>query len=130
MIDLEAKIRAYLIARAEITAIFGRRVYASRSLPAGYRPEQGPALLFTVRGGRQAYHAQLFSPSVQFRAYAKDDASATHAGRMLHESINDRQAHGLAYIRMEDGTLPTLLNDPETSWPYSLSFYTFHVQNQ
>lgn len=129
MIDIEATIRAHLAGLTALTAVYNGRIYAARSLPAGYKPELGPALLFSIRGGGQEYHSQLFMPSIQFRAFAANEKAAREADRALHDAINDTQARAIAYMRMEDGTLPILLDDPDTGWPYILSFYRFHIQN-
>lgn len=129
MIDIDAKIRALLVSKPAITAIFGNRVYAARSLPVGYMPDQGPALLFNVRGGGQEYSSQAYAPSVQIRVYAATEGAARQASRAVYDAINDVQARGFAYIRMESGTLPTLLDEPVTNWPYVLSYYTFNTLN-
>jgi len=129
MIDIEANIRALLSTLPKITAVFGARVYAARSLPPGYRPEAGPGLLFTIRGGGQEFHSQFYRPSIQCRVYAANEAQARNASGKLYDALNDTQARGFAWIRMEDGTLPVLLNEPATGWPYVLSFFSFQVQN-
>lgn len=129
MIDIEATIRKHLAGLASLQAAFGGRIYAGRGLPAGYKTSDGPAVLFSIRGGGQAYHSQLYMPSVQFRVYAATETAARAADRALYDAINDTQARAIAYMRLEDGTMPTLLNEPDTGWPYMLSYYRFHVQN-
>jgi hypothetical protein len=129
MIDIEATIRAYLVTLTDLTAIFGTRIYAARSLPPGYRAEQGAALLMTIRGGGQEYHSQLYLPSVQLRAYAATEEEVRAASMAIYDALNDTKARGFAWIRMEDGTLPVLLNEPGTNWPYMLSYYSIQVLN-
>lgn len=129
MIDVEAEVRKLLGTLAGVTAAFGTRVYFGRSLPPGYRVEQGAALLGMLRGGGQEYHSKLWRASVQFRCYAASESAARAAARALYDDLNDTQARGMAYIRMEDGTLPTLLNEPGTNWPYVLSYFVFQAQD-
>lgn len=129
MLDLEAAIRAHLGSLAALTAVYGNRMYAARSLPPEYRSEDGPGLLFMIRGGGQEFHSQLYKPSVQFRSYAATEREARTAARALYDALNDTQGRGFAWIRLEEGTLPTLLNEPGTNWPFVLSFYRFQIQN-
>jgi hypothetical protein len=129
MIDIDAKLRELLGKQTEITAIFGERIYIARSLPAGYKVADGPALLAMVRGGSQAYSSQMYWPSVQFRCYAGTEQAARAAGRALYDALNDTQARGCAWIRMEEGTLPVLMNEPGSNWPYMLAFFTLAMQN-
>lgn len=129
MINISATIRAYLALNAQVSAVFGQRIYAARSLPAGYTPERGPGLLVSVRGGGQAFHSQLYLPSMQMRIYARTESEASAAAVQLYEAINDTQSREFAYVRMEEGTLPTLLNEPGTNWPYVLCYFTFQVRN-
>jgi len=109
--------------------MFGTRVYIARSLPAGYKVADGAALLAMVRGGGQAYSSQMYWPSVQFRCYAATEGEARAAGRALYDALNDTQARGVAWMRMEEGTLPVLMNEPGTNWPYMLAFFTVAMQN-
>ena len=129
MIDIDAKLRELLGKLADVTAVFGERVYIARSLPAGYKVADGPALLAMVRGGSQAYSSQMYWPSVQFRCYAGTEKEARLAGRALYDALNDTQARGCAWIRMEEGTLPVLMNEPGSNWPYMLAFFTLAMQN-
>ncbi len=129
MLDIDATIRAHLASLAELTAVFGSRMYMGRSLPPGYKVEQGAALLGMVRGGGQEFHSQLYRPSVQFRVYAATEAEARSAFGALYDALNDTVARGIAYIRQDEGTFPVLLNEPETNWPYILSYFTFQLQN-
>lgn len=129
MIDIDATIRAHLVGLPALTAIFGARIYMARALPAGYRVDEGPALLGMVRGGGQEFHSQLYRPSVQFRVYAQTEAEARAAFVGLYNALNDTVARGIPYIRQEDGTMYILLNEPETDWPYILCYFTFQLHN-
>ena len=129
MIDIDAKLRDLFGKLTDITAMFGTRIYIARSLPAGYKVADGPALLATVRGGGQGYSSQIYWPSVQMRCYGATEGIARQASQALCDALNDTQARGCAWIRMEDGTLPVLMNDPGTNWPYVLAFFTVAMQN-
>jgi hypothetical protein len=129
MIDTESVLRAHLATLAEVTAQFGPRIYAGRYLPSGYKPTQGPALLFMTRGGGQDYSSKLMEPSVQFRVYAATEANCRHAAQALYDGLNDQQARQISYSRMEDGTIPTLLAEPGSDWPYILMYFKMHMQN-
>lgn len=129
MIDIEAQARKYVAGLAGVQAVFGTRVYAGRSLPAGYLPSSGPAALMGIRGGGQAFHSNLYMTSMQIRVYAETEAKAREAGRDLYDAINDTQSKVFAYVRLEEGTLPTLLNEPGANWPYVLCYYTFQTRN-
>jgi hypothetical protein len=129
MIDTESVVRAWLASIAGVTAKFGTRVYAGRYLPAGYLPSQGPGLLFAVRGGGQDYSSKVLNPSMQFRIYAETEGEARKAAQALYDAINDQQARQVCYARMEAGTMPTLLSEPGTDWPYILMYFKFQIQN-
>ena len=120
MFDPERLLRAHLAGTLNET--FGARVYAGVDLPDGYLSSDGPAILFGLRGGSQAYHNQLWRCSVTLRVYADDEATARSAAGEVIEQINDQRNGKLVWMRMEDGTLPTLLRDPETRWPYVLMY--------
>jgi hypothetical protein len=130
MIDSAALIQAHIRSIPEMTAIFGRRIYSARNLPAGYQPTQGPACLYAIRGGAQDFSSKLFVVSVQFRLYADTEANACSAAGGLYSAINDTQARQICYARMEDGTFPQLLSEPVSNWPYILTYYKFFLQNK
>jgi hypothetical protein len=129
MVDVEAVIRAYLAGLAKISAVFGSRVYAGKNLPAGYDPSKGAAVLLAVRGGTMDYSSKVMEPSVQMRVYAETEAKAREASRKLFDGINDSKTRNVMYVRMEEGTMPILMTEPVTNWPYILVHYKFFVGN-
>jgi len=129
MTDVEAVVRAWLISLAEITAAFGKRVYSGRYLPSKYTPDLGAAVLFMMRGGGQDYSSKVLQPSVQFRIYGSTEGVARKASQALYDGINDQQARQICYARMEEGTIPVLLTEPGSDWPYVLMYFKFHIQN-
>ncbi len=129
MVDVEAIIRAWLVSLEGVRAEFGSRVYTGRYLPARYKPADGPAALFAVRGGRQDYSSKVLEPSVQFRLYGETEAKAREAQKELYDAINDQQARQICYARMEEGTMPVLLTEPGSDWPYVAMYFKFFIQN-
>jgi len=140
--DALATVRTYLATIAGITAITGtgKRLVAGPNLPAGYKPQDGSALLFNVRSGSQDYTSGMLNPSIQFRSYGGFDegervmqgnAAAWALDQALYDGVNDKtyEAGNIAFFRLEDGTFPVLLNEPGTDWPYVLSFYRVHIRN-
>ena len=52
MTDVQLALRSYLVGTA-LWALCGARIYAGRDVPPpGYKPGDGPAVCFKVRGGR------------------------------------------------------------------------------
>lgn len=127
MIDSLLALRNYLITRDEIDALTGDRVFASPYLPRGYVPDDGPALLFSIRGGDQDYASQVLRPSFQFRSYALTHELAMELDRALYDNLNDAFCIDIKMARME--AIGQLLNEPQTGWPYVLSFYRVHFNN-
>lgn len=129
MIDVEAVVRENLASLAGVRAVFGSRIYAGANLPAGYKPRDGAALLLAMRGGSQDFSSKLFSVSIQVRVYAESEAVARQAARELYDDLNDSKARRLCYARLESGTMPTLLLEPDANWPYVLMFFRLLLHN-
>lgn len=122
MIDPDLKVREYLASLGAVSAVFGARIYAGRRLPAGYNVTDGPALLLATRGGKAEFHSQVWRASLTVRVFAESEALARSAAGVAHDAINDTKSGTLVYVRLEDGTLPMLLSDPETNWPFVLMY--------
>ena len=105
-----------------ISAVCGARVYAGRRLPAGYNVTDGPAVLMATRGGTAQFHSQVWRASLTMRVYAESESLARSTAGLVHDAINDTQSQTLVYVRLEDGTLPMLLSDAETGWPFVLMY--------
>ena len=126
MVDIEKSIRDYLVGTT-VYDLTAARVHANTSLPAGYTPADGPALLFAVRGGGQDYTSQVYAASVQFQAYAATPAECRALDRRLYEQLNDVKAGAILFARLEQ--LGQLLTEPQTDWPFVLSYYQIMVRN-
>lgn len=127
MVDLEAEIRAYLVTKATLTTLTGTRIYADANLPATYKPSDGGALLFTIRGGPQDYTGKVPRPSLQFRSYGMTAAIARQVDRALNDVLNDKQFGKVKWVRQT--VLGQPLKDPETNWDFVLSFYEAQIGN-
>ena len=129
MIDVEATLRDYMAKSSSLSAAFGTRIYAGGYLPAGYEVKTGPAILFTLRGGSQDYTSKIFTTSIQMKMYAETESAARKAAQAVYEFWNDTQKRSIPYARLEDGTLPTLLSEPVSRWPYILAYFRICVHN-
>lgn len=126
MIDVEATIRAHLAAQSSIVSLTSARIYASRDLPAEYRPTTGAALLFSMRGGPPDYTAHVLQASVQFQAYGATGAQARALDRALFDSLHERPAAGIKWVRCD--ALGQITSDA-AGWKFVLSFYTIWISN-
>lgn len=127
MVDADESVRRHLAGNAEVIGLFGQRLFAGSNLPSGIRIEDGPALLFSARGGSQSFSSKHHEPSFQFRAYAKNEALARQASRVLYDALNDKPSREIKSARLEG--YPALLREPETQWPFMLSFYRVGLAN-
>lgn len=127
MRDTAATIRAHLATNTALTALVGTRIYAGTSLPAGYTPDAGPAVLFGNRGGADTYSGASLTPSVQFRCYGASDAVVRQVDRAVYDALVDQPGQYIRTARLE--TIGQLMNDPETGWPYMWSAYRVWVVN-
>lgn len=125
MIDTEATVRAYLAARPAISAVASTRVYMDTALPAGYRIEDGPALLGGQRGGLQDFSSHIIRSSFQFRSYGQTAAKARELDRALFDALNDGRTKDIRYARMD--VAGQLVREPQTGWNVVISFYTIQI---
>lgn len=127
MVDTDAALTTFLLARPGLTAVANRRIYASLYLPKGYKPDDGPALLYSARGGGQDYSSLVLSPSYQFRSFGPTQAEARRLDRALYDELNDAQCYPIKIARLE--TIGQLFEEPDTGWPFVLSFYRINFSN-
>ena len=130
MTDADLAIRAILMGYTGLTSLVGNRVYASTDLPAGYTPDDGPAVLFNVRGGQGPDESGLITwPSYQFRSYAATEAEAREVDRAVYGALNFTSSNRVKMARLD--VYPQLLRqpEPEPQWPFVLSFYRAIIAN-
>lgn len=127
MTDAEATLRDHLLTNAALTALVGTRVYAAPNPPAQYTPASGACIVFGVRGGVDNYSGATLEPSVQYRCYGPDLATARRTSRALYEALVDKPGVHVRQSRLE--TLPQVLTDPETGWDYVWSAFKHWLAN-
>ena len=123
MIDVPAVLRSYLVAQAPLATLTGTRIWSERSAPiAGYKPADGGAIAFLIRGGAVLYRGGVGRASVQFKCYGVDELTANAVYRALYDVLNNSQGPGIknAFIDI----LGQSLTEPETGWPFVLTYYT------
>ena len=123
MIDIEKKVRDYLVTVAPITALTSTRIYASRDTPPpGYSPDDGAALVFKTRGGTiSSERSAIVNPSLQFKAYGQTEADAMDLYLALVDALEGKHPGAVRVALTE--TLGQPLEEPETQWRYVLSFF-------
>lgn len=131
MIDIEASVRALLAGNAAVTTLAGDRILAAPQPFRDYSVEAGPLVLFGVRGGQTDYSKKLLRPSIQFRCYASTEAMARRLDRAVYDSLNRLPEAGCggAVASAAVESFGSLLHEPETEWPYVLSFWRLLMFN-
>lgn len=123
MIDALALIRTHLLANTALAALVSTRVYAGRDVPPpGYKPSDGAAITFKLRGGQPDYDDALLNPSVQFRCYGATELAADVCYRALYDALHN--AHGASVLHGEIEIAGQSLEEPETAWPFVLAYFT------
>lgn len=128
MVDTDAVLRSFLIQNPGVTGLAGKRIFAGVNPPPGYKPADGPALVFSIRGGLPDYSNLMLAPSYQFRCIAITLAEARTLDRALYEALQDKSGIGVKIARMEAIGQP--LTEPSTGWPFVLSYYRIFFNNQ
>lgn len=123
MIDAGAAIRTSLLTQTTLTSVISTRLWAERVTPLeGYVPAQGGAIAFRIRGGGTMYHNGLISPSVQFKCYGIDEKTANTVYRALFDTLHDKAFSSIRAAQCE--VLGQTAQEPDTQWPYVLTFFT------
>lgn len=125
MIDVDATIRAFLMAQPEMTAVSDQRVYASVDLPAGYNISDGPALLYTSQM-TPSYPSKLLKGSVTFRCYGNEN-TARELDRALYDALHDNASKAVKAAHLQTGG--QLFQESDTGWYFVLSIYRLVLAN-
>lgn len=129
MVNIPAAIRTHLLTKPAITALTGTRIYANRDVPpTGYTPDQGAAICFASRGGSVNDESSThLRESYQFKCYGLDEVAAHSLSLALYDALHEARFWPVRQSMAE--ALPQPLEEPETQWRYSLSFYSFFFAN-
>jgi hypothetical protein len=121
-------IRDYLLTKAALVALAGTRIYAEANTPpAGYKLSDGGAICFKARGGRPEYVDVLLAPSYQFKCYGTTELTANQLYQALYDALQNAQTYIIRGARCE--VLGQTLAEPETGWPFVLTFFKVMVTN-
>lgn len=125
MVDIYEAIQSFMNTPG-VTAQVDDRVFLGASLPEGYEPRDGPAVLFNLRGGPFGIAGRVLNAAVVVRCYALTDEACIDLWRVCADEWLNRK-HGTVTVQQD--TLPQLLREPSTGWLFSLTFWTFWVKN-
>jgi hypothetical protein len=111
------------------------RLFVGTELPAGYHPDQGPALLISSRDTRPvgdgSVHRALVEVSAQFLSYGPTQEEAWKAPSVLYYHL-ERQAQRGGKVRgaYAESIGQPLPPDPDTGWPAVLAYYQFTIVSE
>lgn len=127
MVDAHTVVRAFLLADGDLVALVDDRVYAGRDVPpVGYTPDDGPCVVFKVRGGAPDYPDALLNPSLQFKCYGSDEVEAYQTYRAVYDALQN--GHNASILHAESEVLGQLLREPDTEWVYALAFFVVQIR--
>lgn len=122
-------IRNHLLSKPVLAALVDTHVFAGRNVPPpGYSlRDSGPCITFKVRGGLTDYEDALLEPSIQFKCYAETELLAQEVYRALFDAL--QTAHGAYLLHAQLEQAGQQLEEPETQWPFILTFYKVFVRS-
>lgn len=125
MIEPHAKILEFLEAQPALSSwlIAAGATYP----PASYKPADGPAAAFKVRGGYFADEDDHQFPSVQFKVYGTSALNAAANYATLHDELQNASGAYVRKARAETAGQPLI--EPVTGWHYVLAYYKVIVRN-
>lgn len=122
MVDVHAAILAFLEDDATLVAAAPGGIFAARDVPPpGYKPDDGAAITFRVRGGTPDYDDATLMPSVQFKCYGASELAAWTCYRTLYDTLHNGVSATIA--RGISEVLGQPLEEPDTDWPFVLAFF-------
>lgn len=128
MIDVLAKVRQHLMWQGDLVALTSNRIYAGRNVPPkGYKPEDGPAIAFRVRGGGLAYEDDHVVASVQFKFYEMTELAAHALYRTFADEVIGSVSRFVKHIELD--TIGSVLEEPGTDWVFVLAYVSFLLPN-
>ncbi|PYJ11278.1 MAG: hypothetical protein DMF06_03440 [Verrucomicrobia bacterium] len=123
MIDAPTVLHTFLAAQSSLTALTGARIWKEHvTPPVGYKPSQGKALVYRMRGGTLDYARTLLDSSWQFKCYGASEGDAQTLYRALVTALDDKQGAGIASALLE--IAGQTLVEPQTDYVYVLCFFS------
>lgn len=135
MINITQEIYDYLSDVSAVTDLAGTRIWGDRSTPPKtYRPDDGPAMLFSARGGFPDYDARVLRVSYKFKFYGTP-ASASISPQLggfnlysvTHDALQDAVFGHVRYGGAE--IIAQQMEEFALNWPYLLAFFEFVAVN-
>lgn len=126
MVDIEATLRAKLVANTALVEAVADRIYAAERLPAGYKPSLGGAVLFKVVGGSTDYGPTL-RPTIMVRSYGMDELTARQVDRLVFDALHELRNGNV--LMVENDLLGQLVAEQDTDWRFVLSYYRAQIAN-
>lgn len=111
------------------TNLPGVALYAGVNYPAAdWKPADGPAVAFSVRGGLDTEERDYLLPSFQFKVYGTDPLDAWGTYQSLDAALVRPAADvNLMGAVMESIGQPVV--DTDSNWDYVLAHYIIFVRN-
>lgn len=116
---------------SSLYTLCGARIYYGR-LPVSFQNTQ-PAVVYQRRGGGRDPYLDTSAPDMQFKCYGGSsnfaDAEAVYRALAdkLHQAENESNASG-GIVSAQETQMGQPLTDPETGWPYILTFYQLETR--
>jgi hypothetical protein len=135
MVNITQDIYDYLTGVTAVTDLAGARIWGDRSTPPKtYRPDDGPAMLFSARGGLPAYDARVLRVSYKFKFYGStaDPAVSPQLGGFnlyaaTHDALQDAVFGHVRYSGAE--IVAQHMEEFALNWPFILAFFEFIALN-
>lgn len=122
MIDPLFALLNCLKADGNVVSRVGDRIYAGMvTPPPTYELSHGPAVCFTLRGGSPHYVGVIGTASFQVKTYGSTSMESFELARVVFDCLQD--SHYGSFRSVYCSGLPVPLSEPDSGWPFSLSFY-------
>ena len=107
-----------------LVSVFATRFYAGVTAPPeGYRLADGPCLVYMVRSTTISETHQLYTCSVQFKAYHNTEVDVAGLLKICLSALMDRPGVNIKFILFEGGG--EILREPQSDWPFTIFYLSF-----
>lgn len=124
MVDLDAAARNLAASSSELSTAVNGRIWAGTTVPPGYDPASGGAVLLTNRGAPTRYD-NILETSVQVRCYGSDGPDAWATYQLTHAALHERSGAGVRWSVAEQ--VGQLVTEPVSDRHYILAFYRMFI---